>query len=102
MHQITSKINAITGSFRRLGRQPVFDWYFLISGFFLALAVIALVCVIGYLRLGYAEVAIPTAEIETGSVLNFSVDSIGKTLESVAERRQNAGTVPSSVLVDPS
>ncbi len=102
MNQLTSKIHAVTGTFRRLGKQPVFDWYFSLGGFFVLLTLVAVVCVIGYFRLGYADVPIPTAESTSGSVVNFSVDSIDKALDSLGERRRNAGTVPASVLIDPS
>jgi hypothetical protein len=102
MHKLTSKIHAVTGAFRRLGRQPVFDWYFSISGFFLLLAAVVVTCVIGYARLGYADVPIPTAESDSGTIVNFSVESIDRTLGSLKDRRQGAGTVPASVLIDPS
>jgi hypothetical protein len=102
MHTLTSKFHAVAGSFRRLGRQPVFDWYFSLGAFFALLALVAAVCVIGYVRLGYADVPIPTAEGDSGAVVNFSVESMDRTLGSMKDRRQNAETVPASVLVDPS
>jgi hypothetical protein len=102
MHTITSKFHAVAGTFRRLGRQPVFDWYFSLGAFFVLLALVATVCVIGYVRLGYADVSIPTAEGDSGAIINFSVESIDETLGSLKERALNAGAMPASVLVDPS
>lgn len=102
MHTLTSKFHAFTGSFRRLGRQPVFDWYFSLGAFFTLLALVATVCVIGYVRLGYADVPIPTSEGDSGVIVNFSVESMDATLNSMKDRRLNAGAVPASVLVDPS
>lgn len=102
MRAFISKFHAVTGTFRRLGKQPVFDWYFSLGAFFSLLALVATVCVIGYVRLGYSDVPIPTAESDSGAIVNFSIESMERTLGSMNDRRRNAGIVPESVLVDPS
>jgi hypothetical protein len=101
MATILLKMKRVLRAFKRLGHQPVFDWYFCLMATSVLILAVVIVCLVGYVRLGYSDVPIPAMESSSEGQVNFSVSSIQKTLDALEQKRKSARSIPSSILVDP-
>lgn len=85
---------------RRLGRRPALDWYFSLS--FISILFIIAIILSGVL---YYDLIIKTGPpvVPTNETpLVFDREALDKAIEHMNQSDQNAGTLPSAVLADPS
>ncbi len=87
--------------FDRLGRQPVFDWYFSLVMFSVAIAVVSLLSVFFYVRFGHGETVIPLTESST-SEDDFDAGSVVETLLKLEAKREVPQGVRNTLSVNPS